>query len=149
MIDFTIETEIDRPAGEVFTCISDPEKLPTWQTNTVSAAQLDDGPLGLGTKLREVHRGPGGKEIASLVEVSEFDPDRVFALRMPIDGASRSIRAAARRESPSESTDSRAAQCASLNRLCESCAEAAVQGSLRDAQAGAGGTQRGLTESVR
>lgn len=34
MIDFTIETEIE-----------------------------GDGPLGLGTRLREVHRGPGGKEL--------------------------------------------------------------------------------------
>jgi uncharacterized protein YndB with AHSA1/START domain len=91
MIDFTIETEIDRPPGEVFAYVSDPENLPTWQTNTVSATQVGDGPLGLGTRLREVHRGPGGKEVASLVEVSEFEPDRVFALQiiegpLPIDG---------------------------------------------------------------
>ena len=29
--------------------------------NTVSAVQEGDGPLGLGTRLREVHRGPGGR----------------------------------------------------------------------------------------
>lgn len=91
MIDFTIEIEIDRPVAEVFAYVSDPKNLPAWQTNTVSVAQVDDGPLGLGTRLREVHRGPGGKEIQSLVEISEFEPDRVFALHMvegplPIDG---------------------------------------------------------------
>jgi uncharacterized protein YndB with AHSA1/START domain len=91
MIDFTIETEIDRPPATVFAYISDPEKLPTWQTNTVSVEQLDDGPLDLGTRLREVHRGPRGKEIPSLVEVSEFEPNRVFALHtvegpLSIDG---------------------------------------------------------------
>jgi uncharacterized membrane protein len=91
MIDFTVEIEIDRPVAEVFTYISNPENLPAWQTNTVSVTQLDDGPLGLGTRLREAHRGPGGKEISSLVEVSEFVADRVFALRvvegpLPVDG---------------------------------------------------------------
>lgn len=86
MIEFTIETEIARPVAEVFAYVTDPAKLSTWQTNTVSAVQLGDGPVGLGTRLREVHRGPGGRELASLVEVSEFEPDRVFALQM-IEGA--------------------------------------------------------------
>lgn len=29
-----------------------------------------------------MHRGPGGKEQPSLVEVSVFEPDRAFSLRM-------------------------------------------------------------------
>jgi hypothetical protein len=33
-----------------------------------------------------VHRAPGGKEMASLVEVSEYEPDRAFGLTM-IEGA--------------------------------------------------------------
>ena len=82
MIRFTINTDIDRPVGDVFAYVTDPEKLPTWQTNTVSVAQEGDGPLRVGTRLREVHRGPGGKELPSLVEVSELEPDRTFALRM-------------------------------------------------------------------
>jgi len=40
-------------------------------------------------RLREVHRAPGGKQLASLVEVFEYEPDRVFALRM-LEGALRS-----------------------------------------------------------
>lgn len=40
------------------------------------------GPLVLGSRLREVHRGPGGRELRSLVEVSELEHDRAFALRM-------------------------------------------------------------------
>jgi uncharacterized protein YndB with AHSA1/START domain len=82
MIEFTIETQIDRPAGEVFAYATDPDKLATWQTNTVSAARLDDGPLAPGSRLREVHRAPGGKELESVVEVSEYEPDRTFALRV-------------------------------------------------------------------
>jgi uncharacterized protein YndB with AHSA1/START domain len=82
MIDFTVETQIDRPVGEVFAYAVDPEKLPSWQTNTVSARREDDGPYGVGSRLREVHRAPGGKELESIVEVVEFEPDRVFALEV-------------------------------------------------------------------
>ena len=41
-----------------------------------------DGPLGVGTRLREVHRAPGGKELPSVVEVSEYEPGSAFALRV-------------------------------------------------------------------
>ncbi len=82
MIEFTIETHIQRPVAEVFSYVSDPGELATWQTNTVSAFQEGEGPVGLGTRLREVHRTPGGKEVESLVEVSEYEPDRTFALRV-------------------------------------------------------------------
>jgi uncharacterized protein YndB with AHSA1/START domain len=91
MIDFTIETEIARSPAEVFAYVTDPSKLATWQTNTVSAVAEPAGPLRLGSRIREVHRGPRGKELASLVEVCELEPDRIFSLRMiegplPIDG---------------------------------------------------------------
>ena len=82
MIEFTIETHIERPADEVFSYVSDPHRLATWQTNTVSAVQEGDGPFGLGTRLREVHRMPGGKEMESVVEVSEYEPDRTLALHV-------------------------------------------------------------------
>jgi uncharacterized protein YndB with AHSA1/START domain len=82
MIDFTVETDIRRPVHHVFVYSTDPEKLPTWQTNTVSAVREDGGPYGIGSRLREVHRGPGGKELESVVEVTEFVPDRAFSLNV-------------------------------------------------------------------
>jgi uncharacterized protein YndB with AHSA1/START domain len=82
MIDFTVETSIDRPADEVFAYVTDPAKLPTWQTNTVSSTLETPGPMGVGSRLREVHRGPGGKEFPSLVEIAEYEPARLFALRV-------------------------------------------------------------------
>ena len=90
MIDFTIETDIQRPVAEVFAYLTDPAKLATWQTNTVSAVAEDGAPVHVGTRLREVHRGPGGRQLSSLVEVSELVPDRLFALRtiegpLPVD----------------------------------------------------------------
>jgi len=90
MIDFTVETQIARPVRDVFAYATDPDKLPSWQTNTVSARREDDGPYGVGSRLREVHRAPGGKELESVVEIVEYVPDRVFAMEVkegtPIHG---------------------------------------------------------------
>ena len=82
MIDFTVDAQIKRPVHHVFVYSTDPDRLDTWQTNTVSSIPETDGPIGVGTRLREIHRGPGGKELESLVEVSEYEPDRTFALRV-------------------------------------------------------------------
>jgi uncharacterized protein YndB with AHSA1/START domain len=82
MIDFTVETQIARPVGDVFAYATDPDHLPDWQTNTVSAQRVDDGPYGVGSRLREVHRAPGGKELESVVEVVEYTPGRAFALEV-------------------------------------------------------------------
>ena len=68
MIDFVIETEIERTPADVFAYVTDATKLATWQTNTVSASPEPDGPIALGSRIREVHRAPGGKTMASLVE---------------------------------------------------------------------------------
>jgi uncharacterized protein YndB with AHSA1/START domain len=90
MIQFTVGTDIELPPAEVFAFVTDPAKLASWQTNTISAVADTDQPFGLGTRVREVHRAPGGRQLASVVEVSEYEPDRVFALRtlegpLPID----------------------------------------------------------------
>jgi len=82
MIDITVETQIARPVHDVFAYATDPGHLSSWQTNTVSAQRMDDGPYGVGSRLREVHRAPGGKELESVVEVAEYAPDRVFALEV-------------------------------------------------------------------
>jgi uncharacterized protein YndB with AHSA1/START domain len=90
VIDFVIETEVLRPPADVFAYVTDATKLATWQTNTVSAVPEPAGPIGLGTRIREVHRAPGGKQFAELVEVVEYEPDRVFGMRIvegpPIHG---------------------------------------------------------------
>jgi len=90
MIDFTVETEIARSPADVFAYVTDPAKLASWQANTVSAVLEGGGPLRVGSRLREVHRGPGGKQLESLVEVSELQRDRLFSLRvlegpLPVD----------------------------------------------------------------
>lgn len=92
MIDFTVAVEIDRQPSDVFAYVTDPTKLATWQRSTVAVVQETDGAIGVGTRLRETHRAPGGRRLDSLVEVTRFEPDRRFALRildgpLPIDGS--------------------------------------------------------------
>ncbi len=73
----------------MFAYVTDPAKLESWQTSTVSAVQESEGPMRLGTRIREVHRGPRGKEFAELVEVIRYEPPRAFDLHVvegpPID----------------------------------------------------------------
>jgi uncharacterized protein YndB with AHSA1/START domain len=82
VIQFTVDTHIERPVAEVFAYATDPERLATWQTNTVSAVADTEGLLRLGTRLREVHRAPGGKHLESVVEVCEYERDRTLGLRV-------------------------------------------------------------------
>jgi len=89
-INFEIETEIARPPGDVFAYVTDWTKLATWQTNTLSAVPEQQGPIGLGSRIREVHRAPGGLKIHELVEVEEYVPGCILGLRMiegpPVNG---------------------------------------------------------------
>jgi uncharacterized protein YndB with AHSA1/START domain len=90
LISFSITTKIARPPRDVFAFLADPENLREWQ-GTHEVEQLGDGPLGVGTRFREVHLAPGGKRIESITEITECEPDRVFAVRIvegpiPIDG---------------------------------------------------------------
>jgi uncharacterized membrane protein len=91
MIKFHIPIEINRPVDEVFGYVTDPDKLSSWQTNTVSVELEPEGPFRLGTRLHEVHRAPGGRELHSVVEVSQYEPGRRLELRivegpLPVDG---------------------------------------------------------------
>jgi ligand-binding SRPBCC domain-containing protein len=92
MIRFSFPVHIHRPVEDVFAYVTDSETLPEWQTNTVSVINETGGPLRQGSRLREVHRAPLGREAASLVEVSAFEPNKRFDLRilegpLPIDAS--------------------------------------------------------------
>lgn len=86
---FTINTEISRSPDQVFAYLTDPAALPAWQ-GTDEVIQLTPGPVGLGTRFREV-RTNLGKRIESVTEVSAYEPNRAFGVRIvdgpvPIDG---------------------------------------------------------------
>ena len=82
---FEHSIDIHRPVEEVFAFLTDPDKLPTWQTTTVEVRRTADGPLSAGERFGEVHAALG-RRLESTVEVAEYEPPRAFAIRM-IDGA--------------------------------------------------------------
>ena len=84
MIAFSFDIEIDRPLEEVFAYVTDPSKLGEWQTNTAEVEQVTEGPLGAGTRLREVHVA-GRRRIEQVVEVSAYEPNHRFDLDI-VDG---------------------------------------------------------------
>ena len=82
---------MNRPVEEVFAYVADPANLGEWQTNLVSVTKETEGPVRSGTRFREVRRAPFGRTVEASVEVSGYEENRRFDLRivsgpLPIDG---------------------------------------------------------------
>lgn len=80
MIDFAFRVDIGRPAHEVFSYLTDPDRLPEWQ-GSAGVVRLTPGPVRAGTRLREV-RSLLGRRVESITEVTAYEPDRRFAVRI-------------------------------------------------------------------
>ena len=75
----------------VFDYLTNPATLAEWQTAKTSVEQLSEGPPGLGTRVRERTKPPGGREFEQVVEFTEFDRPRRVRVHIvegpyPIDG---------------------------------------------------------------
>ncbi len=83
---------VARPPEAVFDYMTNPANLASWQTSKTSVEQLTDGPPGLGTRVRERTKPPGGKEFEQIVEFTTFERPRAFHVHIvegpyPVDGA--------------------------------------------------------------
>lgn len=67
-----LEHVVPHPPERVFAVISDPSRRPEWQENTSHVEMTGPGPVGVGTRWREVQRGAGRVE----AEVVGFEPPR-------------------------------------------------------------------------
>jgi uncharacterized protein YndB with AHSA1/START domain len=70
---------IHRPPSEVFAYLTDVERLPEWQSSALEVSA--EGELHVGTRIREV-RNFLGRRAESTLEVTEYEPDRKFSLRV-------------------------------------------------------------------
>jgi uncharacterized protein YndB with AHSA1/START domain len=88
VIEIRAIADIARPPEEVFAYLADPAKLTTWQ-NADEVTQLTPGPVGVGTRFREVHRALGRRRVET-TEIVTFEPGRRFEIRVidgpPVDG---------------------------------------------------------------
>ena len=64
---------IDRPVNEVFNFVHEPRNDASWQTTLIESTQVDDGPLRVGTQIRERRRFLG-IQVEMTKEITEFEP---------------------------------------------------------------------------
>ena len=84
---------IDRPVEEVWEFAHDLEKAALWQTTLTESEQLSEGPMGLGTKVRQVRHFLGVR-VEMGWEVTEYEPTASSAIRsisgpIPLSGSYR------------------------------------------------------------
>ncbi len=76
----THSIEIDRRPEDVFAYLDQPERHGEWQTQIVSAKVEGEGPVGVGTRVREI-RKIGGREQDTSYEITEHEPPRRSSFR--------------------------------------------------------------------
>ena len=73
---------IARPVEDVFRVLTDPTLAPRWAANAIKGELITEGPVGIGSRRRAVVKGPLGRTMESVMEVTEFEPNRALALRL-------------------------------------------------------------------
>ena len=76
--------EIDRTPEDVFAYLDDVERHGEWQEQIVTVEPQDDGPLRVGSRVKETRRVPGGDRTMTY-EVTEHKPPRQSSFRV-LDG---------------------------------------------------------------
>jgi len=71
---------VERPAEEVFAFVSDAANNPRWRSYVVETTWLDDGPMRVGRRGRQVSKVLG-QPMAVVAEIAEWDPPRHVAWR--------------------------------------------------------------------
>jgi carbon monoxide dehydrogenase subunit G len=68
MIEFENTITINRPVGEVFEFVADPQNFPRWNYFVLTVSKLSDGPIGIRTAYHQVR-------------IIEFERNRRMALK--------------------------------------------------------------------
>jgi carbon monoxide dehydrogenase subunit G len=74
------ETTVGRPAEDVFAFVSNPENDSRWRDGVLELERLS-GDGGVGSRYRQVVKGPGGRRVDADIEVTEHEPPRSHAFR--------------------------------------------------------------------
>ena len=79
MVRFEFSVDIAKPVHQVWEYLIDPDNVPEWQASALSSHQITDGAMRVGTHLQDERRFLG-RRARSEVEVTEFEPERLFTL---------------------------------------------------------------------
>jgi uncharacterized membrane protein len=85
----TESIEIDRRPEDVFAYLDDVERHGEWQSQIVDVERQDDGPLRVGSRVKETRRVPGGDR-SMTYEVTEHDAPRRSSFKV-LDGPIRAV----------------------------------------------------------
>ena len=81
--------EIDRRPEDVFAYLDDVERHGEWQEQIVDVQPQGEQPMGVGKRVRETRRVPGGDR-SMTYEITEHDPPRQSSFRV-LDGPVRAV----------------------------------------------------------
>jgi uncharacterized membrane protein len=81
--------EINRKPEDVFAYLDDVKRHGEWQEQIVDVQPQDDGPLRVGSRVKETRRVPGGDR-SMTYEITEHDPPRQSSFRV-LDGPVRAV----------------------------------------------------------
>jgi len=70
---------VERPPGDVWAVVADLETHPRWRPAIVELRHLSDGPLAVGSRVREVIRWRG-RQIELADEVTRLEPERCLGM---------------------------------------------------------------------
>jgi carbon monoxide dehydrogenase subunit G len=82
---FSHSVEIPRPPAEVFPWLLEEDKVPRWTGHLERYERLDDGPLGQGSKVRQV-LDVSGRTIDVTLEVTGYQPPSGAQTRFSTNG---------------------------------------------------------------
>ena len=88
MIRPAATTHVHAPPGEVIRFIADPANASTWMKALESSELITPGPIGPGSRFREV-QSAGGERIETICEVVEYDGETRYAWRSVSEGPAR------------------------------------------------------------
>ena len=71
---------VNRPVAEVWGFISEPGSDAKWQSGVVESTKTTEGPMGVGTRIKDVRRFLG-REIESEFEITEWEPNKGDAIK--------------------------------------------------------------------
>ena len=85
MASFSHSVELPRPPAEVFPWLLEEDKVPRWTGHLERYERLDDGPLGQGSKVRQV-LDVSGRTIDVTLEITGYQPPSGAQTRFSTNG---------------------------------------------------------------
>lgn len=85
MASFSHSVEVPRPPAEVFPWLLEEGKVPRWTGHLERYERLDDGPLGQGSKVRQV-LDVSGRTIDVTLEITGYQPPSGAQTRFSTNG---------------------------------------------------------------